>query len=266
MRSFFLLASASAAALSPLSSHSHATKVGTSSNLGRRQALGLGAAVAAAAPLSAAAAEPSIKVYFGAGCFWHVQHEFVLEEQSIGRRKETLTSMTGYAGGQRTGDGGAVCYHNPRGFSDYGKYGHTEVVQLEIPESQMARFSKKYFDLFGTRGYRHDPQDRGGEYRSALGLPGGVDSPLFDVVRKAALESPGGMKLFKGKGDEPDTIGDKAVLVYDSNKFPFYPAELYHQFHNDFIGAPYGKQYNDLLKSQYEAGKLKRGMCPDMEI
>ena len=52
----------------------------------------------------------------------------------------------------------------------------------------------------------------------------------------------------------------------DSNKFPFYPAELYHQFHNDFIGAPYGKQYNDLLKSQYEAGKLKRGMCPDMEI
>ena len=54
----------------------------------------------------------------------------------------------------------------------------------------------------------------GGEYRSALGLPGGVDSPLFDVVRKAALESPGGMKLFKGKGDEPDTIGDKAVLVY----------------------------------------------------
>ena len=119
-----------------------------------------GRARTGAAPLSAAAAEPSIKVYFGAGCFWHVQHEFVLEEQSIGRRKETLTSMTGYAGGQRTGDGGAVCYHNPRGFSDYGKYGHTEVVQLEIPESQMARFSKKYFDLFGTRGYRHDPQDR----------------------------------------------------------------------------------------------------------
>ena len=94
-------------------------------------------------------------------------------------------------------------------------------MQVEIPQSALPRFSKKYFDLFGTRGFRHDPQDRGGEYRSVLGLPGGVNSPLFDVVKQAAQESPGGMKLFLGKGDEPDTIGDKAVLVYDSDKFPF---------------------------------------------
>ena len=60
--------------------------------------------------------------------------------------------------------------------------------------------------------------------------------PLWMRGSQAALESPGGMKLFTGRGDEPDTIGDKAVLVYDSNKFPFYPAELYHQFHNDFMG------------------------------
>ena len=29
----------------------------------------------------------------------------------------------------------------------------------------------------------------------------------------------------------PQTLGAKTVLVYDSNKFPFYPGELYHQFH-----------------------------------
>jgi len=180
--------------------------------------------------------------------------------------KNQITSLTGYAGGLRTGDGGKVCYHNPYGIGDYGKYGHAEAVQLEIPKSQLARFSKKYFDLFGTRGYRHDPQDRGGEYRSVLGLPGGTDSPLFPVVQKAAEESPGGMKLFLGKGDEPDTIGNKAVLVYDSNKFPFYPGELYHQFHNDFMGPPYGKQYNELLNTQFAAGKLSKTGCPDMDL
>ena len=46
-----------------------------------------------------------------------------------------------------------------------------------------------------------------------LGLPGGQESPLFDVVKQAALESEGGMKLYAGRGDDPDTLGDKAVLM-----------------------------------------------------
>ena len=46
-----------------------------------------------------------------------------------------------------------------------------------------------------------------------LGLPGGQASPLFPVIKQAALESQGGMKLYAGRGNEPDTIGDKAVLV-----------------------------------------------------
>ena len=208
-----------------------------------------------------------MKVYFGAGCFWHVQHEFVGEEvAALKRSGDEITAVTGYAGGLRTGDGGTVCYHNPRRFSDYGTYGHAEAVQLEIPESALPRFAKKYFDLFGTRGYRHDPLDRGGKYRSVLGLPGGEESPLFEVVRKAAAESPGGMQLFRGKGDEPDTIGDKAVLVYDSNKFPFYPGEVYHQFHDDFMGAPYGKAYNDLRNKQFKSQKLRYTGCPDIEL
>ena len=199
----------------------------------RRAALGLAGSAAAgvmASSLPASAAEPTVKVYFGAGCFWHVQHEFVGEEVAALRRTPgTITAVSGYAGGQRLGPNNKVCYHNMQNFADYGKMGHAEAVQVEVPQSAFPRFCKKYFDLFGSRVYRHDPQDRGGEYRSVLGLPGGEDSPLFEVVKQAARDSPGGMKLFSGRGDEPDTIGDKAVLVYDSNKFPFYPAELYHQ-------------------------------------
>ena len=97
-----------------------------------------------------------------------------------------------------------------------------------------------------------------------LGLPGGVDSPLFETVKQAALESPGGMKLYLGRGDEPDTIGDKAVLVYDSNKFPFYPGEVYHQFHNDFMGPAYGRAYNNIQTTKIESGALKSTGCPDM--
>jgi len=234
----------------------------------RRNALGLavGAVAAGALPRSATAAEPTVKVYFGAGCFWHVQHEFVGEEvAALSRGPKQITAVSGYAGGQRLGDGGKICYHNMRNFADYGKLGHAEAVQLEIPESAMPRFCKKYFDLFGSRGYRHDPQDRGGEYRSVLGLPGGQDSPMFETVRKAAAESPGGMQLFTGRGDEPDTIGDKAVLVYDSNKFPFYPAELYHQFHNDFMGPAYGEKYNSLQTVLYKSGKVGTTGCPDMD-
>ena len=142
----------------------------------RRAALGLaaGAAVGVAAPASVSAADPTVKIYFGAGCFWHVQHELVGEEvAALKRSPAQISAVSGYAGGQRLGDGGRVCYHNFQQFADYGKMGHAEAVQVEIPTSAMPRFCKKYFDLFGSRGMRHDPQDRGGEYRSVLGLPGG---------------------------------------------------------------------------------------------
>ena len=42
---------------------------------------------------------------------------------------------------------------------------------------------------------RHDPQDRGGEYRSVLGLPGGESSPLFDYVKQAASRAPAAWDL-----------------------------------------------------------------------
>jgi len=232
---------------------------------GRRKVLSLAGAAAFAgrgAAQPASAADPSVKIYFGAGCFWHVQHEFTMEEMStLKRTSSQITAISGYAGGQRLGDGGKVCYHNFKRFADYGQLGHAEAVQVEVPASAIPAFSRKYFGLFGTRGYRHDPMDKGGEYRSVLGLPGGENSVYYAEIQKAASESP--MTLFTGRGDEGDTIGDKSVLVYDSNKFPFYAGELYHQFHDDFMGPPYGKAYNAINPTLYKAGVLKNTGCPD---
>lgn len=48
----------------------------------------------------------------------------------------------------------------------------------------------------------------------------------------------------------------------DSDEFPFYPAESYHQFHNDFQSAPYGKAYNGLKEQLAQAGALSDTACP----
>ena len=68
----------------------------------------------------------SVEMYFGLGCFWHMQHYFVEGERNVlGRNDSELTSIVGYAGGSQVGPQGQVCYH---GEYDYGKFGHAEVV------------------------------------------------------------------------------------------------------------------------------------------
>ncbi|PNH00061.1 hypothetical protein TSOC_014131, partial [Tetrabaena socialis] len=50
-------------------------------------------------------------VYFGNGCFWGRQKDFVdVETQQLGRQPERLTALVGYAAGTRVGPGGKVCY------------------------------------------------------------------------------------------------------------------------------------------------------------
>jgi peptide methionine sulfoxide reductase MsrA len=237
--------------------------------LRRRDAILGFAAATSSACLPAHAAE-TVKVYFGAGCFWHVQHELFGEEiGSLQRSPMQATVVTGYAGGRGQSADGRVCYHNKEKVGDYGKLGHAEVVQVEIPASAYPQFCTKFFSLFGKEGLRHDPKDRGGEYRSVLGLPGGETSPMYAAVTRAAAASPGGMTLARGQGDDPDTFNEKLVYVYDSNAFPFYPAELYHQFHNDYFGnirpgepVTYGKDYNTLQRSLSKAGVLADTGCP----
>lgn len=203
-------------------------------------------------------------VYFGTGCFWHIQREFVEAERRIlGRSDKEITSRTGYAGGTKTDGKGRVCYHNLAGAGDYGKMGHGEVVGMTIPDSRISDFAKVYFSLFDPRtGDRVDPGDKGGEYRYLLGLPGGEKHPRFGEVEAAATAA--GKRLVAGRGGDPDTYRQGIVYYYNTEKFPFYQAEIYHQFHNDFQSPPYGKKYNDLADLEFtNGGFIRETGCPE---
>lgn len=108
---------------------------------------------------------------------------------------------------------------------------------------------------------RVDPQDRGGEYRSLIGLPGGTLHPLYPAIEQAASNA--GFKLQVGKGNDPDTLGKQLVYVYDTATFPFYQAEIYHQYHNDFQSPAYGATYNKLADLAFADGRIQTTGCPD---
>ena len=230
-------------------------------------ATGAGALLRTARP--ALAADELVPVYFGQGCFWHVQHEFVEYERALlGRDDAELSSRAGYAGGKAL-DQNRVCYHNLRSVADYGKLGHTEVVGLQVPAGRVGDFADKYFDLFvkyenvpgfGTVLERNDPGDRGGEYRSVIGIPGGAKGPLFSRIEEA---NAGRFKLVAGAGNEPDTFMKNTVYVMDTKAFPFHTAEIYHQFHNDFKGPRYPAAYNALKDKMVENGQLTETGCPE---
>jgi peptide methionine sulfoxide reductase MsrA len=269
MKTQLLLSVLTCLASSPASAYTVPKPGGSNVVSNRRAFLSKVATTAAAATVASSNVAPSSavddnlqNVYFGAGCYWHVQHEFVLAERSIlGRKDSELTSLTGYAGGFKTDSEGRVCYHNFQSIADYGKLGHGEVVGMTIPESKIEDFAVEYFKLFNDKGERADPMDKGGEYRSLLGLPGGSKHPSYPQVEAAGKAK--GMTLVDGKGNDPDTLGKRLVYVYDSDKFPFYQAEFYHQYHNDFLSPAYGKEYNNLAQTALDDGRIKITGCPD---
>lgn len=125
-------------------------------SMNRRSWLSL-VATAAVSPLFPKTASASTvgaieNVYFGVGCFWHIQHEFVVAERELlGRDDSALTARTGYAGGKAADKDGRVCYHNPQSVADYGRLGHGEVVGLSLPPEKIVDFSEVYFSLFNPR-------------------------------------------------------------------------------------------------------------------
>ena len=42
-------------------------------------------------------------IYFGNGCFWGRQKDYIDAEQSMGRSKSDLSAVVGYAGGRQKG-------------------------------------------------------------------------------------------------------------------------------------------------------------------
>ena len=104
--------------------------------------------------------------------------------------------------------------------ADYGKLGHGEVVGMTLPTDKIADFASVYFSLYDPRTKdRVDPGDQGGEYRSLLGLPGGVNHQVYPKLEAIAHEA--GFQLVAGKGNDPDTFRKQIVYVYDTAKFPF---------------------------------------------
>jgi peptide methionine sulfoxide reductase MsrA len=218
-------------------------------NLDRRSLL---AATAGAVLAPLAQAQPAlavndelVDVYFGCGCFWHVQHEFAEAEKKIlGRTDKQLTSRAGYAGGNTKGK--QPCYHNLQGKNDYGKFGHAEVVGMQIPASNYGDFAREYFNLLGPDGSRPDQfGDRGPEYRNLIGVPGGKESPFVKDLMEATLKEGDKVDFAKGKGNDADLKA--LVWIMDTNEHPFWRGENYHQFHDGFArGENYPDSYNSL--------------------
>jgi len=193
----------------------------------------------------------NVTVYFGCGCFWHVQHEFALLEQTLLHRSGgEVSARAAYAGSKLVGNGGLVCYHNAQGISDYGSLGYAEAVDLTIPDSSFPAFATKFWEVC-PQGLRRDPQDLGAEYRSIVGLPGGLASPYAKTL---AAANGGTTMLTAGFGGDEDVY--RQVWIYDTAEFPARLAERYHQFHDDMIDM-YPADYHALRRFANKTG------CPE---
>mmetsp|Transcript_6737 Transcript_6737/g.7739 ORF Transcript_6737/g.7739 Transcript_6737/m.7739 type:complete len:312 (+) Transcript_6737:223-1158(+) len=222
-------------------------------------------AAEAPSPLFPDNPDDQIDVYFGCGCFWHVQHEFIQAERRIlGRSDDKLSARTGYAGGTKGMLDNKVCYHNGKRVSDYGSLGHAEVVRLRIPPQSYPEFAAEYARLFDKNGSRPDQDgDRGLEYRNLVGIPGGSKQTTFPQQLIDASKQNGDKLAFaEGSGDDFDRRA--LVFVMDTAKFPFYVSEQYHQFHDGFKrGENYPDSYNQLGSILAKANVLGVSGCPD---
>eukprot|EP00192_Tetraselmis_astigmatica_P011835 CAMPEP_0117672884 /NCGR_PEP_ID=MMETSP0804-20121206/14162_1 /TAXON_ID=1074897 /ORGANISM="Tetraselmis astigmatica, Strain CCMP880" /LENGTH=403 /DNA_ID=CAMNT_0005481555 /DNA_START=64 /DNA_END=1276 /DNA_ORIENTATION=+ len=224
-----------------------------------------------------APAEQVEKVYFGNGCFWGRQKDYVdVEMSSLGRQAPSISAVAGYAGGPFTSRDGRVCYYYAPPETEYERLGHAEAVGVELRGSaedrkaQMREFARVYFKQFRRTPFgmqRQDPQDEGPGYRNIIGVPGGMSSPLMEVIKEENINRmemmPGKGNLFDRKGfaSEDDVLN--RIYVMDSNEFGFHPAEVYHQFHNG-LGKGFPKAYTQELKTKaLEAGVIKTTGCPE---
>jgi len=102
------------------------------------------------AALPAAALADITPVYFGNGCFWGRQKDFVDTEMALGRTMPEVSAVVGYAGGRSKES--ATCYYYNAPDSVYEKQGHAEVVQVALSEGdaerQFARFAETYMRQF----------------------------------------------------------------------------------------------------------------------
>lgn len=135
------------------------------------------------------------------------------------------------------------------------------MVSLKIPPSEFQNFAVEYCKLFKD-GLRPDHYgDRGPEYRNLVGLPGGTKSEYAKLLVKASQDTGDQLDFAVGKGKDSDA--PKVVFVMDTQAFPFFVAEEYHQFHDGFnLGENYPNSYNSLAGIFKKAGE-DFGSCPN---
>ena len=121
--------------------------------------------------------------------------------------------------------------------------------------------------------WRLDPQDEGAPYRPNLGLPGGVNSELYPLVvasnaahKQIPLQE--GHPLSARGTPDTDTSEwgvSETIFVYDTEVFPFYRAERYHQFHpNTVIQRVVPESYLVTARNlQAALGLIDATGCPD---
>eukprot|EP00808_Paulinella_micropora_P018829 g31912.t1 len=219
--------------------------------------------------------QDSIPVYLGNGCFWERQYAYVNVEMECNfdpkptraactpfhRPIEKVTSLVGYAGGTKAG---LPCYHS--GAVSYEELGHAEVTQVELDkdqaETQFKALLTDFFDSFNPRPNgmeRPDPANRGPPYRSVVGIPGGAQGPLMPLIKQQNIHN---MTLKAGKGFDPDVFN--TVWILDSEKFPFWRAEQYHQYHSNYFGPAYPKYYlYDYWQKKMDLGHIPPTGCPE---
>jgi len=207
-----------------------------------------------------------VRLYFGSGCFFARQHLFVseFEQTSLGRKDADLTAIAGYAGSTKTGPNGAACYHNSQNFSDYDVLGHAEAVEVDVPVSSLESAFSTYFGAFIPAGQgkwiRPDYYDMGAQYRSLVGIPGGIgNEPVMKAMRAANVRN---LSLQLGHGSDPDTLSTNTVYIMDSKQFGFIQAEVCLQF-NDDSNAKYPDSYHQLLEGFQTRGRVLKTGCPD---
>ena len=185
-----------------------------------------------------------VAVYLGNGCFWHTQYDFYVVERALGRALDEVTARVGYAGGVGGSPDNLVCYYRGPPKSYYGDYGYAEVVEVLLDEAdaldQFAAIAESYF-VEGFMWYngqwtRKDPQDRGLEYRNAVGVPGGLRGPYGAALRAANVN---GMELVEDNGGIATYLDQGPVYVYDADLYPFFVGEQYHQFHKNTVTGRY---------------------------
>ncbi|KAK3242783.1 hypothetical protein CYMTET_47544 [Cymbomonas tetramitiformis] len=166
-------------------------------------------------------------VYFGNGCFWERQYAMANIEMGCSLEYKTpacnrpfhrepaqVSSVVGYAGGKRHSRTGEICYHHTGDSIDgtqYEELGYGEAVQVRLDANatatQYAALLQDYFSSFKKDGSRPDPMDRGGAYRSFLGIPGGLEGELYPLILNSSRAFGSQMTLAKGSGNEVDVKG-----------------------------------------------------------